>query len=106
MASGAAGRSALASWAAVLLLSANLAKRSRLELSVGGGTRGGASVVVVVGAAVGRVIGGREKAGGELRDVGFFSSLNFFMHKKRVDRWSYSSTQGLYSVLLKVIDIR
>ena len=78
VASGARGRSALASWAAVLLLSANLAKRSRLELSVGGGTRGGASVVVVVGAAVGKVIGGREKAGGELKDVGFFSSLIFF----------------------------
>ena len=89
VASGARGRSALASWAAVLLLSANLAKRSRLELSVGGGIRGGASVVVVVGAAVGRVIGGREKGpGGELNDVGFliFSSLNFFMHKKIVDR--------------------
>lgn len=89
VASGARGRSALASWAAVLLLSANLAKRSRLELSVGGGTRGGASVVVVVGAAVGRVIGGREKGpGGELNDVGFliFSSLIIFMHKKRVDR--------------------
>ena len=89
VASGARGRSALASWAAVLLLSANLAKRSRLELSVGGGTRGGASVVVVVGAAVGRVIGGREKGpGGELNDVGFliFSSLIFFMHKKIVDR--------------------
>ena len=84
VASGAAGlSSARASWAAVLLLSANLAKRSLLELSVGGGTRGGASVVVVVGAAVGRVIGGREKGpGGELREVGFFfcfcSSLNFF----------------------------
>ena len=54
-----------------------------------GGTRGGASVVVVVGAAVGRVIGGREKGpGGELNDVGFliFSSLIFFMHKKIVDR--------------------
>ena len=103
MASGAAGRSALASWAAVLLLSANLAKRSRLELSVGGGTRGGASVVVVVGAAVGRVIGGREKAGGELRDVGFFSSLNFFMHKKteiessvHVPYLEWTLTEGLH----------
>ena len=86
VASGAAGRSALASWAAVLLLSANLAKRSRLELSVGGGTRGGASVEVVVGAAVGRVIGGREKAGGELNDVGFFSSLSFMHNKKIIGR--------------------
>ncbi len=69
--------SALAAWAAVLR-SAKRANKSRLELSVGGGTRGGALVVVVVVAAVGRVIGGREKAGREELDLdgAFFSSLN------------------------------
>ena len=51
----------LAACAAVLRFSARRAKRSRLELSVGGGTRGWAVVAVVVGAAVGKVIGGREK---------------------------------------------
>ena len=56
-----AGRSVLANAATVLLFSAKRAKRSRLELSVGGGTRGGAVEVVVVGGWVGRVMG-REKA--------------------------------------------
>ena len=43
------GRSVLAAAATVLRFSAKRAKRSRLELSVGGGTRGGAVEVVVVG---------------------------------------------------------
>ena len=47
-------------WAAVLRFSAKRAKRSSLELSVAGGTREGVVVVVVVGAAVGKVMGGRE----------------------------------------------
>ena len=69
-----AGRSVLANAATVLLFSAKRAKRSRLELSVGGGTRGGAVEVVVVGGWVGKVIG-REKAELDL-DGGFGSSLH------------------------------
>ena len=60
-------------WAAVLRFSAKRAKRSSLELSVAGGIRDGVVVVVVVGAAVGKVMGGRLK---ELVLVGcFLSSL-------------------------------
>lgn len=68
------GRSA----AAVRRFSAKRASKSRLELSVGGGWRGGAMVVVVVVAAVGKVMGGRENTGDEELDLepdDFLSSL-------------------------------
>lgn len=68
------GRSA----AAVRRFSAKRASKSRLELSVGGGWRGGAIVVVVVVAAVGKVMGGRENTGDEELDLDpddFLSSL-------------------------------
>ena len=69
----------MAEAATVLRFSASRANRSRLELSVGGGDRGVGVVVVVVGGAVGRVMG-REKEGLDL-DGGFGSSL--IMHQRR-----------------------
>ena len=66
--------------ATVLRFSASRANKSRLELSVGGGERGVGVVVVVVGGAVGRVMG-REKEGLEDLDGGFGSSL--IMHQRR-----------------------